>query len=55
MDDAYRAEKLAEARHEADRARARYDAEPAWNATKRRLSEELEFWTNRAAFLSHAS
>jgi hypothetical protein len=45
---------LAEAQAERDAARARYDACPTWNKTKREAGEDLEFWMGKVAFLAAA-
>jgi hypothetical protein len=50
MTNAYRLEKLAEATTEAAKARARW--ETMTGKANRDAAEDLEFWTNKKAFLS---
>lgn len=53
MTETYRTQELEHARKEADAARAHYEiAKTA--GEKRARAEDLEFWTNKTAFLSHA-
>lgn len=51
MTETYRTQALAEATREAAAARARWEAAKPGKA-KRTAAEELEFWTNKKAFLS---
>lgn len=44
-------EQLTEATAKRDEARTRYEACKTWNATKQDAADELEFWSNKVAFL----
>lgn len=53
MDATCRAEQLEAATKEADAARFAYETARTKKA-KREAAEDLEFWTNKTAFLTHA-
>jgi hypothetical protein len=53
MTDAYRQEQLETARRESAAARDRYNTAKTKGA-KRDAAEDLEFWSNKVAFLTHA-
>jgi hypothetical protein len=43
---------LTEATTKSTEARSRFDAQPTWNKAKRDAAEDLEFWSNKVAFLA---
>lgn len=54
MRNEHRTETLTEALAELAEARVRYNAIGTWNTRKRDAAEDVEFWSNRVAFLEHA-
>lgn len=43
---------LTEATNKSTEARSRFDALPTWNKAKRDAAEDLEFWSNKVAYLT---
>ncbi len=55
MDDTYRKTELHKAQQELARWREAYQSQAVFNAKKREAARQIEFWSDKAAFLSHAS
>ncbi len=48
-----RTEQLTEATTKRDEARTRLDGMTVWNTAKRDAAEDLEFWSNKVAFVTN--
>lgn len=54
MNADYRNTELTNARKQLDAAQKRFKGMVRWTEAKRELAEQIEFWGNKVAFLSHA-
>ena len=53
MTESYRVAELAKAEQQYAIARAMYEAQPFGSRKWRKAADDLEFWGNKTAFLSH--